>query len=60
MIILKKQKDPSNEFDTSEVTLVTHAVTLDEILEDVKSFLLACGYPINWNAELVIQESEDD
>lgn len=59
MIILKKPKDTYNEFSTSSIEMKTDAETVVDILEDVKCFLIACGYPINWDATLVVQEIEE-
>jgi len=57
MIKLIKIKDPDNRFDTSDICIRCHSGNLDEILEDMKSFLLACGYSIK--GELVDSSDYD-
>jgi hypothetical protein len=56
MITFKKEKTPS---DSTVVIFETQEVTLTEILNDFKLFLMACGYSINPSDELVIFSQED-
>lgn len=58
MITFKKTKDSSNKFDTSTITLESEAVSLPEILEDFKSFLMACGYAVEYTDDIVIEKEE--
>lgn len=44
IIKLKKEKDPNNEFDLTEVTMTIEADDLNDICESFRRFLLACGF----------------
>ena len=59
MIIFKKTKDLSNEFDNTEVYLKTDALTVPEILEDFKNFLAGCGYPVTFEDEIEIKYHDE-
>lgn len=54
MFIFKKQRDESNEFDTTTVTIESNAVSLPDILSDFKDFLMASGYVISPEDTLII------
>jgi hypothetical protein len=59
MIILKRTRDPKNQFSIAEVTVeLSNDSTLPDILEEVKNFLMACGYPINFGDNLIIVDEE--
>ncbi len=58
MLVFKKVRDESNEFDSSAISFESHALTTSEILEDFKCFLMACGYPIDFGDELAIIKEE--
>jgi len=58
MLKFTKIMDPSNQYDQTEVEFTTHNLTLPEILEDFKCFLLASGYIIN--GDIVVQGEEDE
>ena len=59
MIIFKKERDKSNDFDTCYITVESGAVSLPDILEDFKSFLMACGYAVNFKDSIVIEKDEE-
>ena len=59
MLIFKKIRDESNEFDSTAISFESHALTTSEILEDFKCFLMACGYPIDFADELIIIKQEE-
>ena len=58
MLVFKKVRDESNEFDSTAISFESHALTTSDILEDFKCFLMACGYPIDFADELVIIKQE--
>ena len=60
MIIFKKTKDLSNEFDNTEVYLKTDALTVPDILEDFKNFLAGCGYPVTFEDEIEIKYHDEE
>jgi hypothetical protein len=59
MLVFKKVRDESNQFDSSAISFESHALTTSEILEDFKCFLMACGYPIDFGDELTIIKEEE-
>lgn len=59
MIILKKPLDNNNKFIVAEVTMEIHAEYLPDILQEIKGFLMACGYPIDFRDELCITKEEE-
>ena len=59
MIILKKPIDNNNKFSVAEVTMEIHAEYLPDILQEIKGFLMACGYPIDFGDELAVIEEEN-
>lgn len=59
MLVFKKVRDESNEFDSTAISFESHALTTSEILEDFKCFLMACGYHIDFGDELAIIKEED-
>jgi len=59
MFVFKKERDKSNQFDTTNVVIESVAVSLPDILSDFKEFLLACGYQIRPEEELVITNTEE-
>jgi len=59
MLVFKKVRDESNEFDSTAISFESHALTTSEILEDFKCFLMACGFPIDFGDELAIIKEED-
>lgn len=54
-----KYKDKHNEFDTTNVLIQTETVILDDLLESFKEFLLASGYSIKGDIEIVDNEIYD-
>lgn len=58
MLILSKYRDKQNEYDTLDIRMESHALTLPEILNDIELFLQACGYPIE-RGSLHISKEED-
>lgn len=54
MITFTKALDPDNAYDTTNIVFETTAVTLPDILEDFKSFLLACGFSVK--GDLVVED----
>jgi len=58
MLIFRKTQDSTNEFDTTTVTVESEAITLTEVLEDFKGFLMASGFPINFSDSLVIYKED--
>lgn len=58
MLVFKKIRDESNEFDSTAISFESHSITTSEILEDSKNFLMACGYPIDFSDELAIIKEE--
>jgi hypothetical protein len=59
MLVFKKIRDESNEFDSTAISFESHSITTSEILEDFKCFLMACGYPIDFGDELAIIKEEE-
>jgi hypothetical protein len=59
MYKFQKTRDPENEFDTTNVTIESNAVTMPQLIEDFKDFLAACGFPISHNDNLIIEEEEE-
>lgn len=59
MIIFRKVKDKTNQFDNTDVTIESDSVTLTDLLDDFKSFLLACGYVIRPEEDIVILNDEE-
>jgi hypothetical protein len=59
MLVFKKIRDESNEFDSTAISFESHSITTSEILEDFKNFLMACGYPIDFSDELAIIKEEN-
>lgn len=59
MFIFKKQKEDNNKFDTTTVIVESSSVSLEDVLEDFKEFLLACGYQIDPASTLEIYEEEE-
>ena len=51
-----KRSDDDNRFDTTDVVMHSDAMTVPEILEDFRTFLLGCGYPVP--GELYVDEDE--
>jgi len=45
-IIFKKTRDKDNHFDVSEVTMEVDSVSLPDILEEFKGFLVAAGFSL--------------
>jgi hypothetical protein len=60
MIILKKPIDNNNKFSLAEVTMEIHAEYLPDILQEIKGFLMACGYPIHFGDELCITKEGEE
>lgn len=58
MITFKKTHDPSNQYDNTDVTIESHSQTVTDILEDFKCFLMACGYPVDFNDTIHIEKDE--
>ena len=59
MLIFRKERDKTNQFDTTNVVVESNAVTLPEILEDFKEFLMACGYQIKPSEQLALYEEQE-
>ena len=55
-----KTKDPTNQFDTTDVTVDSSANTLTDILTDFADFLKACGYSLPNNDNPLIVNHEDE
>ena len=54
MITFKKEREADNEYTNNYfVEIQTDSITLDELFEDFKRFLLACSYSVNGNIEVV-------
>ena len=60
MMIFKKLRDKNNEFDNLDIIVRTDEVCIGEILEDFKSFLMGCGYPIEFTDRLELIKEEDE
>jgi hypothetical protein len=60
MLIFRKERDKTNQFDTTNVVVESTAITLPDILEDFKEFLMACGYSIKPSEDLVIYDTKED
>ncbi len=60
MFVFKKEKDPDNSYDTTTVVVESSAITVSQILEDFKDFLMACGYQIKPDSQLVIYEEDSN
>lgn len=58
MITFKKERDKTNNFDTTNVIIESTAVSLPDILSDFKEFLMACGYQISPDEEIVIYKED--
>lgn len=56
----QKTKNPTNEFDTTNVTVESSAVTLQDILNDFADFLKACGYILPNNDNPLILNNKDE
>jgi hypothetical protein len=55
-----KERDISNEFDSTTIIVESSSVSLPEILDDFASFLKACGYSLpNIDNPLIINDSEE-
>ena len=57
MIKLTKFPDPNNDYDTSMISMETTAVSLPDVLEDIKYFLQGCGFVIN--GTIIVEEHDD-
>lgn len=54
-----KTKDPTNPYDTTDVTVDSSAETLTDILNDFAGFLKACGYSLpNVDNPIIINDEE--
>ena len=54
-----KIKDPNNPYDISSVEIcVDSEVTVSDLLENFKGFLLACGYHFTGELEIVEEDTE--
>lgn len=60
MITFKKSRDLDNEFDQTDIVMETYSETLPDLLEDYKNFLMACGFPINFDDTIEINRNEDE
>ena len=58
-IIFKKTRDTSNQFDNTDIEITSHSITMSDIIEDFKSFLMACGYPIDFTDKLEITNDDE-
>jgi hypothetical protein len=56
MFVFKKLKDPNNQYDTADLEMQSHAVTLPEILTDFQDFLKGSGYCFDGEIEIVKEE----
>ena len=56
----KKDSDPNNEFDNTEVEVVIRTHTLPDIIEAFESFLTASGFILGGTLEVVSNTTEDD
>jgi hypothetical protein len=50
---MKFIKEPEGH-DKNRIEFNSVSVTMPEILEDFKCFLMACGYPIDFSDEVII------
>jgi hypothetical protein len=55
---MKFIKEPEGH-DKNRIEFSSQSVTLTDILEDFKCFLMACGYPIDFGDELAVIEEEN-
>jgi hypothetical protein len=46
-VTMIKHKDDENMFDTYELTMESQASSIHTLLEDIKMFLVGCGYDSN-------------
>lgn len=46
MIRLEHIPDPNNHFDNARIIVETDEICLPELLEDITSFLKACGFQL--------------
>lgn len=44
MITFKKEKDPENNFDQTNITMEVNHIGINEIIDEFVCFLKACGY----------------
>jgi hypothetical protein len=56
---MKFIKEPEGH-DKNRIEFNSVSVTLPEILEDFKCFLMACGYPVDFADELAIIAADDE
>jgi hypothetical protein len=55
---MKFIKEPTLS-DNNRIEFDSKSITLPEVLEDFKCFLMACGYAINPSDELIIFQEEE-
>lgn len=57
-----KIKDPENKFDLSDVEVTVHKsdVTLTELLEEFREFLMASGFNISASERLQLENEDVD
>lgn len=62
MIIFKKTRNKSNEFDNTDITHEVDAQTLPEIIEAFEYFLRGAGFhwPENMSLDLVAEEFPEE
>jgi hypothetical protein len=51
--IFNKKQDPDNRFDNTNVTIESNSESLPDLLEDFRRFLLACGFTIDGEIDIV-------
>lgn len=49
-----KLADPNNSFDRTKLIMKSNSITVSDLLEDFREFLLACGYQIK--GDLIVDE----
>ena len=54
--ILKKLKDPDNQFDVSDVVVRIETETLEDILQGMSEFIRACGFYVDGELDFVEDE----
>lgn len=61
MIILKKTPDPKNRFDKTSVEFIINdeELKLGDLLEEMKRFIISCGYIIKDSQELTFIDNRE-
>lgn len=61
MIVFQKRKDPDNRYEVSDVEfrIETSDITIDDIIEEFKCFLMGCGYPPSLVSKIALGEDSD-